>query len=360
LQDIAARQIRLVNPQALEQDPVRVLRAVRQGLAFDFRLTEETKTAVTAAAPLLHKTSTERIRDELVKLLETAVPHKAVGQMAALGLLPELLPEIAALASVEQSPPHHEPVLAHTIAVLEWVAALETAVLDQQPAADAPLKQAQTALRPFVDGLRTHFGRELDAGLNGRLLLHLDALFHDAGKLSTRTVDEEGRIRFLGHDKAGAEVAAVRLRALKFSRQAIKQVETAVAHHMRPFSLAQTGKPLSRRAIFRYFRAAGETGLDVGLLALADHLATYEGMGDTAVWEHLLAVVAELFRHYFHLFTETVAPEMLVNGRDLMEELNLPSGPEIGRLLRLVQEAQAAGSLHTRAEALAFARAARQ
>jgi putative nucleotidyltransferase with HDIG domain len=360
LTDLANQQIRLVQPDALEKDPIRALRAVRQGLSFGFQLTAATKAAVTTAAPSLHKTSVERQRDELVKLLETAVPDQAIQQLYELELLVELLPEVAALAGVEQSSPHHEPVLAHTISVLRWLVAVETAVVDQQPVDLPELSDIQPQFAEFSESLQEHLAREMGSGLNGRLLLRLDGVFHDVGKKETQTLAEDGRIRFLGHDKVGAEIAAARLRQLSFNNRAIKQVETAVANHMRPLMLAQTGKRPSRRAIFRYFRDTEETGLDVGLLSLADHLATYDGIGDETQWHNLLLVVIELFRHYFEQYEETVAPEPLINGRDLIQLLKIPAGQEIGRILRLVQEAQAAGELTTREEALEFANQCRQ
>jgi poly(A) polymerase/tRNA nucleotidyltransferase (CCA-adding enzyme) len=360
LTDLAQKQIRLVRADALERDPIRALRAVRQGLSYDFQLTDDTKTAVSAAAPSLYKCSMERQRDELVKLLETAVPDQAIEQMAELGLLTQLLPEVADLVDIEQSPPHHEPVLAHTISVLRWLVAVETAVVDQQPTHKLELTAIQSEFAEFSKKLRHYLVRDLDGGLNGRLLLRLDAVFHDIGKKETQTVEGSGRIRFLGHDAVGAELAAARLRQLTFSNQAIKKVETAVAHHMRPLQLAQTGKRPSRRAIFRYFRATQETGLDIGLLSLADHLATYNGIGQEDAWQNLVMVVTELFRHYFEQYEETVSPEPLINGRDLMQLLKIPAGPEIGRILRLVQEAQASGEIASREQALEFANTCRQ
>ncbi|MCP4427377.1 MAG: polynucleotide adenylyltransferase, partial [Chloroflexi bacterium] len=142
--------------------------------------------------------------------------------------------------------------------------------------------------------------------------------------------------------------------------QAIKQIKRIVAGHMRPLHMANQTKGPSRRAIFRYFRDTGGMGLDIGLLALADHLATYDGPGDGDSWTRLLDAVTTLFSHYFERHTETVAPPPLVNGGDLMDLLQLKPGPEIGRLLRLIQEAQAAGELTNREEALQFARLARQ
>ena len=145
--------------------------------------------------------------------------------------------------------------------------------------------------------------------------------------------------------------------ALRLSKEAVQHVQTVVATHMRPLLLSREDT-VSRRAIFRFFRAAGSAGLDVGLLSLADHLATYGGAGDEGSWEHMLDVVAGLYRHYFESYEETIAPRPLVDGNELMTVLGIEPGPEVGRLLDLLEEAQAAGEIATAEEALALARRA--
>jgi hypothetical protein len=126
---------------------------------------------------------------------------------------------------------------------------------------------------------------------------------------------------------------------------------------MRPLLLvdAQGARP-SRRAVYRFFRDIGAAGLDVGLLALADHLATYDGPGPETAWRNLIEMVGALYHFYFEKYDETVSPPPLLDGHRLMDALDLSPGPEVGRLLRLIEEAQAAGQLTSEAEAIAFAR----
>ncbi|MCP5097097.1 MAG: HD domain-containing protein, partial [Chloroflexi bacterium] len=193
--------------------------------------------------------------------------------------------------------------------------------------------------------------------------LRLAGLLHDVGKGKTQSIDENGRIRFLTHEKVGATMATDWLRDYCMSNKAIDHVKWSVHHHMRPLSLLNSlplSETPSRRAIYRFFHDARSSGIDVGLLTLADYLATHNGKGIQAEWEHLLKIVDSLFMHYFNHFDETVAPTPLLNGQDLMQVLQLKPGPEIGRLLRLITEAQAAGDLHTRDEALSFAHKAAQ
>ncbi len=360
LADLKAGRIRLTHAGALQDDSVRTLRAVRLAADMGYYITPETETAVRAAAPLLHEASPERVRDELLKIMQTRAVEQALLQMEDLGLLAVVLPEAAALAPVPQSPPHHEPVLQHTISVLRWLVRLEDALFAEDTAvelfADFCLASARTTLNAHREALNGHLARAIDGGVDGRVILRLAALFHDVGKPATMSVDETDRYRFFGHAEVGASLTAQRLRALSFSNDAIAQTQRIVSEHMRPLMLVQSlGARPSRRAAFRYFKATGVNGLDVGLLALADHLATHDGPGEESSWHELLGLVDALFTSYFNHHDEAVKLPMLVNGRDLMQHLNLPPGPEIGRLLSLIEEYQAAGELETRQEALLFA-----
>ena len=357
--DLANGHIRLVNDEALQRDPVRSMRAVRLALSLGFEIAAETQTAVSQAAPLLQNASIERIRDEWSKMMATAVPDQAIQQMVKLGLAHYVIPEILQLSDIEQSPPHHEDVLTHTISVLRWLPVV-AASLETEPIAHDGFDELQKKLAPFAHDLKQHLSREIDGGLDGRTLLRLGAVFHDVGKSATQTIAENGRIRFLGHEKVGATIATERLTLLRYSNETVKHVEKIVAGHMRPLLLAQTNKPASRRAIFRYFRDIDSAGLDVVLLSLADHLATHNGIGSQSDWQQLVHIVGQLCHAYFAQHEETVAPQLLLNGRFIMRELNLKPGPEIGRLLRLLQEAQAAGEVTTKEQAIHFIRSTHQ
>jgi putative nucleotidyltransferase with HDIG domain len=203
--------------------------------------------------------------------------------------------------------------------------------------------------------VRAHLAVELSSGRDRALLLKLAALLHDVGKPQTCSQDEDGRIHFYNHEPVGARIAADRLQALRFSRDEIDRAWVIIGQHLRPAHLARAGR-VTGRAVYRYFRATGCGGVDVVLLALADHLATWGPNLDEQCWTRRLEVAETLLTHWFEHREETVSPPPLLTGDDLMAELDLEPGPQIGRLLEAVREAQAAGEVHSREEALALAR----
>jgi hypothetical protein len=140
------------------------------------------------------------------------------------------------------------------------------------------------------------------------------------------------------------------------SNDEINRLSTMVSHHMRPLLLAQAGESPSRRVIYRYFRATGSAGVDIGLLSLADRLATYGPALPREIWAQHLAVVRALYEAWWEYPEQAVAPPPLVNGRDLMQVFELNPGLQIGQLLEAIREAQAAGQVCTREQALKLAR----
>jgi hypothetical protein len=113
---------------------------------------------------------------------------------------------------------------------------------------------------------------------------------------------------------------------------------------------------VTRRDIYRYFNDTGEAGVDVVLLGLADHLATWGPNLGEERWRNRLEVAELLLHHYFDQSQEVIAPQLPIDGHDLMGVLDLEPGPEIGRLLDLLREAVAAGQVETREEILDLAR----
>lgn len=342
--DLERGKIKVVSPESFEHDPVRVLRAIRQAQELGFQIEARTEGYLQQAAPRLNTTSPERQRDELIRLLDTPAPDQTLKSLQRVGVLARWLPEIEAMAGVAQSPPHHLDVFEHTAAaVAAWTGMLR-AGLPQLPV-------------KFRDQVQKYLNKRLAGALKRQQLISLALLWHDTGKPHTSLMDGD-RIRFFGHEQVSATLVADRLAGLHFSNQAIHLVTTVVAHHMRPLLLAADRKPVSRRAIYRFFRNTGERGIDAGvaviLHALADQQTIYPPRQGQARQQALDQVVARLLAAYFEHQKRVVDPPPLLSGHELMAALGLPPGPAVGRLLDRLKEAQASGQVTDRASALAF------
>jgi len=358
--DLRLKVIRSCAPTAIADDPLRGVRAVRLAAQLNCRLDKDTRAEIRAQASALAKISPERRRDEFIKCLGGARPAASLRALEMLGLLEHLVPELSALKGVTQPPPHTLDVWEHTLATVSHLDAVLTILAprhDVDAASELTLGLVSVQLGRHRQALHHHLQKILSGERPARWLLMLAALLHDVGKPGARSVEAGGRIRFLNHENTGADITARRLTRLHFSSDEVKRAQTIVAHHMRPRQLSSTGEAVSRRAIYRFFRATGEAGVDIVLLSLADFLAKDSaGAPPQEEWAHHLAVCAQLLTAYFEQPEETVRPPALITGDDLIAEFNLEAGPRVGQLLEAVREAQAAGEIPDRAAALDYAR----
>lgn len=357
--DLRAKQLRACSPVSIEADPVRIIRGIRLATALNFRILPGTRKQMLRAAPLLRRSSAERRRDELFRILNGRRVAMALRALDILGVLPNLLPELETLKGVTQSPPHIHDVWDHSLDVVQKLEhVLEVLAANYDPETSASLHMGLLTLRigRYRNQIKAHLEEPLVPGRPVRPLLFLAALYHDIGKSATRQREEDGRIRFFRHDQVGAKIIAERARSLQLSNAEGLRLRAIVRHHLRPKLLAQTGKPPTRRAIYRFFRDTGLAGVDVCLLSLADVLGTFGATLPHENWAHHLDIVRALLESWWEHPEQSVSPPYLLNGRDLISEFNLSPGIEIGRLLDAIREAQAAGLVHTREEAISFAR----
>jgi tRNA nucleotidyltransferase/poly(A) polymerase len=362
--DLRAKLIRACSPTSLSDDPVRILRAVRQAAAFQFRIEPETRKAMKQAASLLPRISSERQRDELFKMLEGPKPDSSLRALEMLGVSPYLLPELPALKGVEQSPPHIHDVWEHTLSVLGYLESILAALAPGYNADDTnDLFTGLLTLRigRFREQFAQHFAESLNTDRSPRAALFFAALYHDVQKPATKSVETSGRIRFFDHDVKGAEVAGERARAFNLSNDEVERITKIIEHHMRfhffTSRLEGDHKEPSRKAIYRFFRDAGEAGVDLVLLGLADLRGTQGATLTQETWTAALDVARILLENYWERPQETVAPPRLLNGNELMSELSLQPGRIVGQLLEAIREGQATGKVENREQALEFARA---
>ena len=335
LRDLAARRLRACGPTALADDPVRVLRLVRLAHELDFAIEPATERQARSAAPALVAVSAERIRDELTRVLRLPRSAPAIRQLDGWSALVVVFPEIEAMRAATQSLPHRFTVWEHSLRALE--------------AADALLEDL-ALLAPHDARVAASLAEPMRSGLTRREVWKLAVLFHDVAKPEARSVDPDGRTRFIGHDRMGAERAAAIADRLAWPRRAAEVLARLVRHHLRPMHLGMLGA-VTRRARYRFHRDVGEEVPALVCLTIADAAGT-DGRGPRLVyrggtWELLDSLLAGA-----EPAAREAAEPALVRGEDVMAALGLGAGPLVGDALRRVREAQALGLVRTREEAL--------
>lgn len=347
LSDLEGKVIRAVSDSAFRDDPARLLRAFRLAAELGFSIDGHTETIIERDGHLAASVAGERVREEVVRIVETGRAAETFRHLDRLGLLDVLIPELAPAKGVTQPKEHFWDVFDHS---LETVAAVERLLL--------ALTLNGDLLDPFAyrDELARHFEEGIGGGgLTRKGLLKIAALLHDVAKPRARTVEENGRIRFLGHSQMGADVADGILEHFRFSSREKKMVTAIINHHLRPGHLSNAPEWPTRRAIYRYFRDSGEVGIDTLFLSLADHLATRGPVFEMEGWREHVRITEYMLAARFGAENVVSAPR-LVDGTVLIDTFGLMPGPRIGELLEAVREAQASGEIETEDDALDFVR----
>lgn len=300
--DLERRLIRTIGLPAerFAEDHLRLLRAVRLAAQLGFQIEPATFASVREHAPRLPRVSAERIRDELLKLFRP--PHAGTGLdlLHTSGLLEQVLPEVAAFHTCDQSPEYHP----------------EGTVFEHVRRMLAQLPPACAEALPWA------------------------VLLHDVGKPATAEKDPAtGGIHFYGHERVGAALAEAMLHRLRFPRKLADEIVAAVRQHMQFKDVREMRKSTLRRLLMR-----PTFPLELELHRL-DCLGSH---GQLDHFHFLIAQQAELAQR-----PEVTPP--LVTGKDLLA-LGMKPGPPVGALLAEMREKQLADELRTRDEALALAR----
>ncbi len=338
--DAEGRVLRAASERSFPDDPLRLLRAARLAARHRLEVDPGTIELARAFAQLADEPAGERQFAELRAILCGPEPIRGLALMDELGITGVVLPELEALRGVAQTANHHLDVHDHTLTVLERLLEVE---------ADLP-RYAGEAAPAVAELLAEPLSDEVTRGC----ALRFGALLHDIGKPATRAM-HEGRVTFIGHDGAGAEVVAAICTRLKTSTKLSEHLQGLARHHLRLGFMVHE-RPLSRRAFYSYLRATEPVAADVTLLTAADRMAA-RGEGPLAS-DEMIAAHLDLVRE---MLPEAIAwrrdpPGPPLDGNDLAAEIGLTPGPRMGEILEELRAASFAGELPDRGAAVELAR----
>lgn len=277
-----------------EDDPLRMLRAVRFAARLGFDIHAQTWAAIRERAHRLEIVSAERIRDEFVKIVAGPGAARGLEMLRETGLLDRFAPELSTMHGVAQNIYHVHDVWTHTLETLEAL---------------------------------PHYSR---------LSLRLAALFHDTGKVETRTVDEQGLVHFYSHQTRSAEIARRVMARLRFPHAETDEVVFLVAMHMR---VGDYDAQWSDAAVRRLLRDVGDTFDDLVTLTQADKSAASPetpAVDLDALRAHVSRVKAQLSGR------RITSP---LDGREIIGLLGIEPGPRVGQIKKFLENQVIEGNL---------------
>jgi len=334
-EDLTQRLIRIAGPDAFISDPLRILRAIRFAAELGFTIEASTQKAMRAYAGLIGNVAGERIAVELLKIFAHSHAADFVRLMDELGIATVIFPEILPMKECAQNFCHHLDVWNHSLAVLE---------------------HCEDILSHTEDNFG-HTGEKVRENLSGNNripLLKLTALLHDVGKPQTKSEDSlSGRITFYGHDKAGADIISEITSRLRMSARDRSFMQTLEAEHLHILNLSHPEvRPATRMRLFRLLK---DDIIPLIILGMADIKSTLGPGSDKAAREHHLRWSEESIGDYYRETKKKLGQKNFVNGNDLIA-MGISPGPEMGKLLRKLREAQDTGQVKDRISAIAEAK----
>lgn len=197
-----------------EQDGLRMLRCIRFSSRYGWDIEEETFKGILRNAHRIQIITQERITDELNKILLTKKPSVGLRLLEKTGLLQYVLPDFVEMVNLSQNSYHFGTAWEHTLMVVDNT-------------------------KPILEN-------------------RLAALFHDLGKIKTKTIDENGNVHFYNHENVSAFLCDYKLRAMKYPNDIIKRVRKAVNSHMRTKSFGDTCEKVKDKSIRKLQFALGD------------------------------------------------------------------------------------------------------
>jgi tRNA nucleotidyltransferase/poly(A) polymerase len=326
LDDLAAKILRPCSPEALTNDPIRAMRAVRYAISLGMRIKSESSQLIIAAAPGLANVSRERVRDELFKILSLGKPRTALILADLLGVMRAAVPDASPLSAEQKT------LMQRTAEQVYQFALAASPNRTDETAARFGLGMFVIALDRFRAPLHAHFSHLWP---NDRVHRALMILMVMLGHLSSELVEENAM-------------------DLRLSRAEIDRWLGALAGMGLVAGVAKDDV----LGAHRFWKATGASGVDAIILHLSRVLCNQDIDLDQDNWLIELERAQWLFHAYFEAYDRIVEPPVLVTGADLMAALKLKQGKIIGELLSAIQEAQVTGEVASPEDALTFARRA--
>lgn len=333
IKDIKSKKIKGISEQNFEDDPLRLLRIFRFYANTGFDINKSLIKIVKENYKNINKPAKERVTTELLKLFEGNYAHDALLKMDECNLLEEIFPIYKEVKKIPSNSHHHLDLFHHLV---------ET------------VRQIQILYESAEDVIKKYLDLEKGYGVKTIAFLKLAGFLHDIGKPSCWTIEEEtGRHRFIKHDEIGSKLVVPILKNLKFSKKQIEYIKKLIKFHIYPSSM-MSAPEVTDKAYMKFYRKMEDCVIDVIFLAKADRLSARGEKVTQEMVDKNINNLSWLLNNYLKMKDNIQPIEKLLDGTDIMELLGISQGPELGKIISALKEAQISGDVNTKQEAIDF------
>ncbi len=371
LDDLRAGLIRICRPDAINNDPLRALRAFRLAARLEFSVEPRTMDLIRHAGRFVTDCSGERVWDEFSAILEMRAAPVVRRMDGEVGLLEQILPEIKPLKELAQGGYHVDYAWEHSLKTLEqfellWQSRDMIGRLLRSDTWDnsfhsEPNNCAEPSNEKYGGMLPGELYHKITGYLNGYItrlrtrvpVFKLACLLHDVGKQFTCRYAGNGKYTFYGHHQAGVPVARAVAEKLKMSGREKDVLAMLVGGHMDPLFLYKAVPP-TPVAVRRFFKRAGQEAPGLLMLSLADIRSSRLAAGREEEAGAYAVFIRNMLQKYYNAHDIIAHPPGLLDGHEVCVLLGIKPSPMIRRVLESLADAQVEGKIKTKAEAEAF------
>lgn len=333
LSDIENKRIQEISEGNLIDDPIRIFRAFRFHSTLGFEFTENLKSLLRKHAGLISTAAKERINTELIKLFDGKNIVNTLYLLDEHGVLELIIPEVAEIKKIPPNSHHHLCLFDHSI---------ET------------VKQIQLYYNQSCNEVKSHLDSFFLGGQKRLAYLKFAAFLHDVGKPVTWKIDETTkRHRFIMHDTEGAKIIEPTLKNLKFSKKQIAYIQKIIKNHIYPASLV-TAEDKNEKAYLRFYRKIEDEVIDLIAIAHADRMSALGQDITQDIINKNIDGLQTLLDFYFQEKNKLAPLPKLLDGKEIMQILNIPASRQLGLIIEGLKEAQISSEVNTKEEAIRF------
>ncbi len=347
LSDLKSGELRFASESAMLDDPIRLLRVYRFAAQLGFKVPDETVHLISRHKNLLNQAestkdpsgtvASERVRDELIKILDAANAAAHLRQMDESRILSQILPEIESMRGVQQEDPHLDL----------WEQSLLALQMFEEQSVPDTLHAYQHEILEYVNA-------NLVSGLKRETVIKLALILQNIATPITKAVYSQEETQSAKEKTVGVDIALQIMKRLRLGGKSAKLMSCLLRHHHLVTDVLKSDP--NHRSVNRLLKAAGQDWLGVLLISFANLRASRQNLPQHSDLSRSEQVMREIADRYFLEILPMMERGRLITGDEIMNALNLKPGAIIGEILEQVEELQLEGKIHSTEEALVAAR----